>query len=219
MKTFNSYKLKTALISIFILLCTISTNAQQSKDQQALDKKVNNFLNERIDEWRYWNVPYQDGKVLHDIIVRNKYKSALEIGMSTGHSTIWLAWAMSKTGGKVISIEIDEGRYKTAIDNIKKAGLSDYVDVRLADAHQLVKELEGPFDFVFSDADKGWYTQYFIDVDPKLKVGGCFTAHNVSNNYGGTGEFLKYVQKLPNYKTTIDNSSSSGISISYKQSQ
>ncbi len=219
MKTFNSYELKTALISFFILLCIISANAQQSKDQQALDKKVNNFLNERIDEWRYWNVPYQDGKVLHDIIVRNKYKSALEIGMSTGHSTIWLAWAMSKTGGKVISIEIDEGRYKTAIDNIKKAGLSDYVDVRLADAHQLVKELEGPFDFVFSDADKGWYTQYFKDVDPKMKVGGCFTAHNVSNNYGGTGEFLKYVQKLSNYKTTIDNSSSSGISISYKQSQ
>lgn len=219
MKTFNSYELKTALISFFIFLCIISANAQQSKDQQALDKKVNNFLNERIDEWRYWNVPYQDGKVLHDIIVRNKYKSALEIGMSTGHSTIWLAWAMSKTGGKVISIEIDEGRYKTAIDNIKKAGLSDYVDVHLADAHQLVKVLEGPFDFVFSDADKGWYTQYFKDVDPKLKVGGCFTAHNVSNNYGGTGEFLKYVQKLPNYKTTIDNSSSSGISISYKKSE
>ena len=219
MKTFNSYELKTALISFFIFLCIISANAQQSKDQQALDKKVNNFLNERIDEWRYWNVPYQDGKVLHDIIVRNKYKSALEIGMSTGHSTIWLAWAMSKTGGKVISIEIDEGRYKTAIDNIKKAGLSDYVDVHLADAHQLVKELEGPFDFVFSDADKGWYTQYFKDVDTKLKVGGCFTAHNVSNNYGGTGEFLKYVQKLPNYKTTIDNSSSSGISISYKKSE
>ena len=219
MKTFNSYELKTALISFFIFLCIISANAQQSKGQQALDKKVNNFLNERIDEWRYWNVPYQDGKVLHDIIVRNKYKSALEIGMSTGHSTIWLAWAMSKTGGKVISIEIDEGRYKTAIDNIKKAGLSDYVDVHLADAHQLVKELEGPFDFVFSDADKGWYTQYFKDVDTKLKVGGCFTAHNVSNNYGGTGEFLKYVQKLPNYKTTIDNSSSSGISISYKKSE
>lgn len=197
----------------------LAANAQQSKDQKALDKKVNNFLNERIEEWRYWNVPYQDGKVLHDIIIRNKYKSALEIGMSTGHSTIWLAWAMSKTGGKVISIEIDEGRYKTALSNIKKAGLSDYVDVRLADAHQLVKELEGPFDFVFSDADKGWYTQYFKDVEPKLMVGGCFTAHNVSNTYGGVAEFLKYVQNLPNYKTTIDNSSSSGISISYKQSE
>ncbi len=44
-----------------------------------------------------------------------------------------------------------------------------------------LKELKGPFDFVFSDADKDWYKNYFIDVDPKLKVGGCFTAHNISD--------------------------------------
>lgn len=219
MKNINASKLKTALISIFIFLIASLANAQQSIDQQALDKKVTDFLMDQKDDWRYWNVPYQDGKVLHDIIVKNKYKSALEIGTSTGHSTIWLAWAMSKTGGKVITIEIDEGRHKTALEYIKKAGLSDYVDARLADAHNLVKELKGPFDFVFSDADKGWYTQYFKDVDPKLKVGGCFTAHNVSNNFGGVGEFLNYVQKLPNYKTTLDKSSSSGISISYKNSE
>lgn len=215
----NPNKLNAAFLSVFIFLIAIGVNAQKSVDQEALDKKVNDFLIEQKDDWRYWNVPYQDGKVLHDIIVKNKYTSALEIGTSTGHSTIWLAWAMSKTGGKVITIEVDEGRHKTALEYIKKAGLSDYVDARLADAHKLVKELKGPFDFVFSDADKGWYTQYFKDVDTKLKVGGCFTAHNVSNNYGGTGEFLKYVQKLPNYKTTIDNSSSSGISISYKKSE
>ena len=207
------------LSAIFILSIFNNINAQKSKDQEALDKKVNEFLIDHKDEWRYWNVPYQDGKVLHDIIIKNKYKSALEIGTSTGHSTIWLAWAMSKTGGKVITIEIDEGRYKTAKENIKKAGLSEYVDARLADAHELVREIEGPFDFVFSDADKGWYTKYFKDVDPKLKVGGCFTAHNVSNSFAGAGEFLKYVQKLSNYKTTIDSSSSSGISISYKKSE
>jgi predicted O-methyltransferase YrrM len=119
----------------------------------------------------------------------------------------------------VITIEIDEGRYKTAIDNIEKAGLSEFVDARLADAHEEVKKLPGPFDFVFSDADKGWYTQYFKDVDPKLKVGGCFTAHNVSNSFGGADEFVRYVEKLPNYNTTIDRTSSSGVSISYKKSQ
>jgi len=219
MKNINVFNLKTALVSIFIILTTIRANAQQSKDQQDLDKKVTDYLIKQKDEWKYWNVPYKDGKILHDIIVKNKYTSALEIGTSTGHSTIWLAWAMSKTGGKVITIEIDEGRHKTALEIIKKAGLSDFVDAHLADAHELVKELQGPFDFVFSDADKDWYTQYFKDVDPKLKVGGCFTAHNISNNFGGVDDFLKYVQILPNYKTTQDNSSSSGISISYKKSE
>jgi predicted O-methyltransferase YrrM len=149
--------------------------------------------------------------------VKNNYKSGLEIGTSTGHSTIWQAWALSKTGGKIITIEIDEGRHKTALENIEKAGLSKYVDARLGDAHQLVKELNGPFDFVFSDADKDWYLQYFKDIDPKLKAGGCFTAHNVLNAYGNIGEFLEYVNSKPNYTTTIDRSSSSGISISYKK--
>jgi caffeoyl-CoA O-methyltransferase len=105
------------------------------------------------------------------------------------------------------------------MDNIKKAGLEDYVDARLADAHELAKTIEGSFDFVFSDADKGWYTQYFKDVDPKLKVGGCFTAHNVANSYGGAKEFLEYIQSLPNYSTSVNEVSGSGISISYKKSR
>jgi predicted O-methyltransferase YrrM len=96
--------------------------------------------------------------------------------------------------------------------------VGEFIDARLADAHQLVKELKGPFDFVFSDADKEWYTQYFKDVDPKLVVGGCFTAHNVTDGFGDVKRFLNYVRSLPNYETTIDHSSSSGISVSYKKS-
>ena len=97
--------------------------------------------------------------------------------------------------------------------------MSEYVDARLADAHELVKELEGPFDFVFSDADKGWYKQYFIDVDPKLIVGGCFTAHNISmRRMGGIREFIDYVKSLPNYETTVDNRGG-GMSISYKKAE
>jgi len=110
------------------------------------------------------------------------------------------------------------------IQDFKEAGLSDYIDARLADAHVLVKQLKGPFDFVFSDADKDWYKNYFIDVDPKLKIGGCFTAHNIydrSNGYGSRGGqaiFLDYVRSLPNYETTV-NSQGGGVSISYKKSE
>ena len=116
----------------------------------------------------------------------------------------------------LITIEIDEDRHKKAIENLKAVGLSDYVDARLADAHELVKTLKGPFDFVFSDADKGWYTQYFKDIDPKMSVGGCFTAHNVNNNFSGIGEFMDYVRSKKNYETSIVGSSE-GISLSYKK--
>ena len=168
------------------------------------------------------NVPASDGKILYNIIIENKYTRALDIGTSTGHSAIWMAWALSKTGGKLITIEVDESRYKEAIQNFKKAGLSEYIDARLADAHKLVKELEGPFDFVFSDADKSWYTNYFIDISPKVIVNGCFTAHNVRNcNLSRPGssicEFLKFVKNQPNYETTVDETGA-GISISYKRS-
>ncbi len=97
--------------------------------------------------------------------------------------------------------------------------MSEYIDARLADAHELVYELEGPFDFVFSDADKSWYPEYFKAIAPKLEVGGCYTAHNMSMRRWGTNgiqEFLDYVRSLPDFETTINNTSSAGVSVSYK---
>lgn len=193
---------------------------EELQDTKGLDMKVETFLENRKDNWHDWNVPYADGKVLYDIILKNKYRKALEIGTSTGLSAIWIAWALSKTGGKLITIEIDEGRYKQALANFKKAGLSEYIDARLADAHVLVEQLEGPFDFIFSDADKEWYKNYFIALAPKLVIGGCFTAHNVRDTgFEGISEFTDYVTGLPHFKTTIDKSSRAGISISYKTAE
>lgn len=210
--------IKKTFFVTFLSFCTL-LSAQIAETNSSLDKKVQKFLDENAGQWHDMNVPYSDGKLLYDIIVKNNYKSALEIGTSTGLSGIWIAWALSKTGGKLITIEIDEGRHRTALENFQKAGLSEYIDARLADAHLLVKELNGPFDFVFSDADKDWYKNYFIDTEPKLKTSGCFTAHNVSppgRGYNGQAEFLNYVLKLKNYETTV-NTTGAGLSISYKK--
>ena len=209
------------LLLIFPIL-TINLQSQSVKGNSSIDEQVKKFLNDHSRQWYDMNVPTADGQLLYDIIVKNNYKSALEIGTSTGHSGIWIAWALSKTGGKLITIDIDEARHNTALENFKKAGLSEYIDARLADAHSLVKELKGPFDFVFSDADKDWYKNYFIDVDPKLKVGGCFTAHNISQGGrgygGGQGAYLEYVRSLKNYETTV-NTSGGGLSISFKKAE
>ncbi|MFD2202828.1 O-methyltransferase [Shivajiella indica] len=204
---------------LFFMVFGISTScfSQTSSKDKELDERVQKFLDENKRQWRSLNVPYEDGQVLFDLIVNNNYKSALEIGTSTGHSTIWIAWALSKTGGKLITMEIDDNRQKEAKANIVKLGLSEYVEFRLGDAHQMVKEVKGPFDFVFSDADKDWYVQYFKDIHPKLKRGGRFTAHNVLMSSSGIREFMEYIKNHPEYNTSIARSSSSGISISLKK--
>ena len=206
------------ILFIPLIFVSLSVYGQAAKGQKELDEKVQAFLNKNKSKWHDLNVPYEDGKILYDVIIKNKYTSALEIGTSTGHSTIWIAWALSKTGGKLITIEIDPERHKKAIEHLKEVGLTDYVDARLADAHDLVKELQGPFDFVFSDADKTWYTQYFKDLQDKLSVGACFTAHNVNNNFSGINEFMQYVKSLKNFETTIVGSRE-GVSLSYKKSK
>ena len=211
-----------SLLRSLIFLITImplTHPVQQTRENAALDARVKKFLEAHKDQWHDLNVPFVDGQLLYDLIIKGNYQRALEIGTSTGHSGIWMAWALSKTGGKLITVEIDKERRKQALANYKEAGVSDFVDSRLADAHVFVKEIQGPFDFVFSDADKEWYKQYFIDVAPKLAVGGCFTAHNVPGREGGwpgIPEFVKHVLSRKNFETSF-NTSGGGMSISYKK--
>ena len=205
--------MKLKLLLAVILICSTNlTWAQFPEIKTDLDRKVKTFLEENERNWRDLNVPLSDGKSLYDIVVENKYKSAVEIGTSTGHSGIWIAWALSKTGGKLITFEVDRNRHLQALENFKKVGLADYIDARLGDAHQLVPALNGKYDFVFSDADKDWYKNYFISMDPKIIVGGCFVAHNVDLRTRDITEFIEYIKSRDNYKTTINRA----ISVSYK---
>lgn len=203
-----------------LLAVALAMTAFPAQDQHAeLDRKVQAFLERHRGTWHDLNVPEADGKTLHDLILKHQYTRALEIGTSTGHSGVWIAWALAKTGGRLVTIEIDPGRHRTALANFKEAGLDRYIDARLGDAHELVPALEGPFDFVFSDADKDWYKNYLVAVWPKLAPGGCFTAHNVTGRGmgGGITEFLDHLETLADADTTINRSSSAGLSISFKR--
>ena len=123
-------KFYTPFLSI-ILILSLSFSVhngfcEELQDTRVLDMKVKMFLKNSENNWHDWNVPYTDGKVLYDLILKNKYRKALEIGTSTGLSAIWISWALSKTGGRLITIEIDEERYNQALANFKKTGLSEY---------------------------------------------------------------------------------------------
>ncbi|MCU0251850.1 MAG: class I SAM-dependent methyltransferase [Vicinamibacterales bacterium] len=197
----------------------VPASGQGAGGSDHLEARVKAFFDARRGDWRDMNVPESDGQLLHDLVVKGGFKRALEIGTSTGRSGIWIALALSKTGGKLTTIDIDPGRHSEAVRNFKDAGVAALIDARLADAHELVPKLDGPFDFVFIDADKEWYTNYVKAVIPKLAVGGCIAAHNVypgrgRRGGGMTGDYYEYVSGLPFLETTVTQG---GVAISCKR--
>jgi predicted O-methyltransferase YrrM len=207
--------LALALVAAAFALSPPAAAAGQGKPDASVDATVTRFLEQNRGTWRDMNVPPADGQALYTLVLENKTKRALEIGTSTGLSGIYIGWALSKTGGKLITIDIDEGRHREAVAHFKAAGVAPFIDARLADAHDLVPRLDGPFDFVFIDADKEWYTNYAKAVLPKLTVGGLLTAHNVSP-YGGrrqmTGDFYEWIKGQPNLETSF----SAGVMVARK---
>jgi predicted O-methyltransferase YrrM len=162
-------------------------------------------------------VSEEDGKFLRLLIASTKRKRALEIGGASGYSAIWMAQGLRATGGKLVSIEYDPVRARELADNVRKAGLSDVVQVVAGDAFKEIPKLTGTFDFVFLDAWKRDYRKFFELMYPRLDQGGLFTAHNVVNKRSEMGDFLDAVQQNPSLWTTIVSPSGEGISLSYKR--
>jgi caffeoyl-CoA O-methyltransferase len=213
------YRMKVCMMALMVCGLLVPgasspCSGQQTSYPSDLDGSVSHFLSGACGSWSDLNVPYADGKILHDLVLKGNFKRILEIGTSTGHSTIWLAWAAAKTGGRVTTIEVDKERHQIALDNFKKAGVAPYIDARLGDAHDLVPALKGPFDFVFSDADKDWYIRYFRDLEPKISANGCFTAHNVLGWSTDGKKFVEYVKRNPAFRTYVERGSGEGISVS-----
>ncbi|MCX6559631.1 MAG: class I SAM-dependent methyltransferase [Candidatus Aminicenantes bacterium] len=201
-----------------LLLAALALAAAPARSPQDLDAKVRAFLDQRDGRWHDLNIPSADGKILFDLIVEKGYKRALEVGTSTGHSGTWIAWALSKTNGRLITIEIDADRHGEAVQNFKAAGLADRIEARLGDAHGIVPKLVGPFDFVFLDADKEWNLQYAKDLLPKLAKGGCIAVHNIfGRGRGWTREYWDFMAARTDLETRVESGSSGGLVLSFKK--
>jgi len=107
------------------------------------------------------DVSATQGKFLHLLARIHGAKRILEVGTLGGYSTIWLARALPqdpKDGGKLISLEYEPKHATVAQSNIRNAGLSGIVEIRVGAAAdslaQLHKEGAQPFDMIFIDADK-----------------------------------------------------------------
>lgn len=162
-------------------------------------------------------VSEEDGRFLRLLVVTRGAKRALEIGAASGYSAIWMGLGMKETGGKLVTIEYDKARAAQATANIKKAGLSDVVQVVSGDAFAEIPKVPGTFDFVFCDAWKRDYQKFFTMVFPRMDKGGLFLGHNVLNKRSEMEDFLQTIHTSPSVLTSIVAPSGEGMSVTLKR--
>jgi len=161
------------------------------------------------------NVPCRDGRFLYNLILKNNYQHGLELGTFTGYSGLWFGAAFQQTGGKLVTLEIDQKSAGQARENFKAAGLETIIDSRICDALEEIPLLPGKFDFIFIDAWKPDYKKYFDLLRSRIKPGGVMVAHNVTNYARDMQEFLAAIENDPGLKTSFNTLSGEGMSISF----
>ncbi len=112
------------------------------------------------------------------LLAFQKPKRILEVGTAIGFSAL----LMSEYGPadcQITTIEKYEKRIPIAKDNFAKAGKTDRITLLEGDATDILKELEGPYDFIFMDAAKGQYIHFMPDILRLLSEGGLLVSDNV----------------------------------------
>ena len=122
------------------------------------------------------------GKFLHILAKAIGAKRILELGTLAGYSAIWLARALPPDG-RLVTVELDPARAEVARRSFARAGVSGIIDLRVGAALDVLRTLEteraAPFDFVFIDADKGNYPDYFDRAVRLSRPGALIVADNV----------------------------------------
>ncbi len=130
---------------------------------------------------REHNVPIITKEVaeyLKFTVNNGKYKNILEIGAAIGYSGAIMAIETAKVEGKLTTIEIDQDRYDKAKENFEKIGLTN-VNLIFGDALEQLPKLTEEYDFIFMDAAKGKYREFFDIVYPKLTEEGIIFIDNI----------------------------------------
>ena len=145
-------------------------------------------------------------------------KKILEIGMSVGYSGLWFADAvMSNTqDGQIITIDREQFKINSATRNFEEAGVSSLIKIREGEARKILHEIkeefgENYFDFIFIDADKESYIEYFDLCLPLVRKGGIIGADNIlfpERFNEMMTDYLSHVRSNPNVQSVtvpIDN--------------
>ncbi len=159
-----------------------------SKVLDELDAQSTLEKSKKVDipsEDRMLAITKETGELFNMILRLKNAKNMLEVGMSTGYSTLWCAESISEQSGKIITIEQNPNKIKRAKENFQKAGVIDTITIKKGLAMQILTELNLQqryrdfFDFVLIDADKENVKEYFDLIFPMVSVGGVIVTDNM----------------------------------------
>jgi predicted O-methyltransferase YrrM len=154
------------------------------------------------------NVAPNQGKMLMLLAQMAGARRILEIGALGGYSTIWLARALP-ADGRLVTLEYDPGHAEVARRNLDQAGVGRLCEVRVGRGVDLLPQVEGPFDFVFIDADKPSNPEYFawavrlsrpgavIVIDNVVRGGGIVAADSADPAVQGTRRMFEAIAAEP----------------------
>lgn len=153
---------------------------------------------------RYRNIEAESAQLLSQLIRMQQAKSILEIGTSTGYSTLWLAEAAQATHGQVITVEIDANRSAEAKRHATELALNEIVNFWVGDAADYLKENQKTFDFILLDAERNAYENYWPDLKRIIKPkGGVLIIDNVISHAAEVKPLLSLIKKDGTFMSSI----------------
>lgn len=124
-------------------------------------------------------------------------RRVLELGTASGYSTLHLAAALETTGGELLTIELDPAMAARALVNLRQAGLSGGVEIKVADALGVLPRLAGPFDLVFMDIEKRDYALALPHCGRLMRSGGLLIVDNTA--FADAGRFNQDIAAHPDW--------------------
>jgi len=153
---------------------------------------------------RYRNIEPESGRFLSMLIRAQQSKNILEIGTSTGYSTLWLAEAARQTQAMITTLEINAERVAQAKQYVTEIDLADLINFKVIDAQVYLEAEQELFDFILLDAERDAYVSYWPHLSRLLKAkGGLLVVDNVISHAAEVEEFIALIQQDPRFIMSI----------------
>ena len=150
------------------------------------------------------NITPDTGELLAILAQGIKARRVLEIGTSNGYSTIWLADAMKAVSGMVVTVEVSAAKAEMARQNVKRAGLAQWVQQELTDAGEFLREQPpSQYDLLFLDSNREQYASWWPSIQRVFAPGGLLVVDNAVSHAGEMESFIAKVRATAGWRSVV----------------